>query len=129
MHKIGNVGIFTLLKFENKFDSETNQFNLSSKCGDKCKFVLKLVWLLSVSNLFSLYKKLYKKCQHCMRVYVNKGIPTAQLKDSPGKVSPKSNTETSVASLRDRTFSKKISKSQRKEQSSPEQLTCSLPKM
>ena len=45
-----------------------------------------------------------------MRVYVSKGIKTAQLKDSPGKVSPKSNTETSVASLRDRTLSKKSQK-------------------
>ena len=49
-----------------------------------------------------------------MRVYVSKGITTAQLKDSPGKVSPKSNTETSVSSLRDRTCSKKSQKNKEK---------------
>ena len=84
-------------------DSEISHFIYNSKHYDKCKFTLKVFWLLTVSNLFSFYKKLYKICQRCMRVYVSKGITKAQLRDSPGKVSPKSNTEISVGSLRDRT--------------------------
>ena len=55
-------------------DSEISHFKYNSKHYDKCKFTLKMFSLLSVSNLFSLYKKLYKKCQRCMRVYVSKGI-------------------------------------------------------
>ena len=31
MHKVGNVGIFVLLKFENKLDREINHFNFNSK--------------------------------------------------------------------------------------------------
>ena len=52
IHKVGNAGIFVLLKFENIVDREINQFNLSLKHYDKCKFVLKLIPLLYVFNLF-----------------------------------------------------------------------------
>ena len=41
IHKVGNVGIFKLLKFENKFDREISRFKLSLNHG-KFKFALKL---------------------------------------------------------------------------------------
>ena len=49
----GNVGIFILIKFENKFGREISYFNYNSAHNDKCKFTLKLR-LLTVSNLFPL---------------------------------------------------------------------------
>ena len=51
IHKVGNVEIFVLLKFENR---ELSHFNLNSKHYGKCKFTLKLIWLLTFSNLFIL---------------------------------------------------------------------------
>ena len=54
IHKVGNVGIFVLLKFENKLNREISHFNFISKHYDKCKFALKLIWLIPVSNLFQL---------------------------------------------------------------------------
>ena len=42
IHKVDDVGIFVLLKFENKMDREITQFNYKSKHHYKCKFVLKL---------------------------------------------------------------------------------------
>ena len=35
IHKVGNVDIFVLLKFENKLDRGINHFNLNSKDCDK----------------------------------------------------------------------------------------------
>ena len=53
IHKVGNAGVFVLLKFENIVDREINQFNLSSEHHNKCKFVLIPIPLLNVFNLFS----------------------------------------------------------------------------
>ena len=63
IHKVGNFGIFVLFKFENKLDIEINPFNFNSKHYDKCKFSLKLIGLLTVSNLFPL--EVVQKYQHC----------------------------------------------------------------
>ena len=52
--QIGNAGIFVLLEFENKLDREISHFNLNSKSHVKCKFTLKQIWFLTVSNLFPL---------------------------------------------------------------------------
>ena len=62
-NKVGNIGIFVLLKFENKLDIEINPFNFNSKHYDKCQFSLKLIGLLTASNLFPL--EVVQKCQHC----------------------------------------------------------------
>ena len=69
-HKVGNVGMFVLLKFQNKLDRELSHFNLNSKHHDKCKFTLKLIWLLTVSNLFIL--EIVQKRQCCQFVYYGK---------------------------------------------------------
>ena len=65
MHKVGNVGIFVLLKFRNMLYREINQiyFNFNSKYHDKCIFVVKLISLANTSNLFPL--EVVQKCQHC----------------------------------------------------------------
>ena len=55
--------IFALLKFENKLDREINHFNFNSKYYEKCKFALKLIGLLSVSNFFPL--EVVQQCQLC----------------------------------------------------------------
>ena len=39
-HKVGNVGIFVLLKFRNKLDAVIHHFNFHPKHHDKCKVVL-----------------------------------------------------------------------------------------
>ena len=54
IHKVGNIGIFVLLKFENKMEREIIHLNYNSEHHDKCKFVLKLIKLLTVSNFFPL---------------------------------------------------------------------------
>ena len=43
IHKVGNVDIFVLPKFENKMDRETIHFNCNSKHFDNGEFALKLV--------------------------------------------------------------------------------------
>ena len=43
VHKVGNVGIFALLKHEFKSDGEITYFSFNSKHHDKFKFVLKLI--------------------------------------------------------------------------------------
>ena len=63
IHKVGNVGIFVLVKCETKLDKEINHFSFNSKHYKKCKFTLKLIGLLTVSNLFPL--EVVQKCQHC----------------------------------------------------------------
>ena len=63
IHKVGNFGIFILLKFENKMDREISHFDFNSEYHDKCKSALKLIKILTVSNLFSL--EVVQKCQHC----------------------------------------------------------------
>ena len=42
MHKISNVGIFVLLKFENELETEINHSIFNSENHEKCEFVLKL---------------------------------------------------------------------------------------
>ena len=54
IHKYGNVGIFVFIKFENMLDREINPLNFNSKHYDKCKFSLKHIGFLTVSNLFLL---------------------------------------------------------------------------
>ena len=43
IHKVGNVGIFVFLKFENKLDREINSLNFNTKHKHQCKIVLKLI--------------------------------------------------------------------------------------
>ena len=54
IHKVGNVGIFVLFKFENTLIREIKYFNFNSKHHDKCEFSLKFIWVSTVSNLFPL---------------------------------------------------------------------------
>ena len=49
IHKIGNVDMFVLLKFENKMDREIIDFNFNSKHCDKY-FALKMIRWLTVSS-------------------------------------------------------------------------------
>ena len=57
--------IFVLIKFENKMVTEICDFNYNSKHHDQCKFTLKPIRLLTVSNLFPFEVINTKKCQHC----------------------------------------------------------------
>ena len=43
IHKVGNVGIFVLLKFENKLDAVISDFIFNSMHPDKLKFALKFI--------------------------------------------------------------------------------------
>ena len=43
IHKVGNVGIFVLLKFGNKIDTMINHFNFNSKHHDTYNFSLEVV--------------------------------------------------------------------------------------
>ena len=61
---------FVSLKFENKLDREINHFNFNSKHYEKCKFALKLIEFLTVSNLFKL--EVVQKCQHCQLCVLQK---------------------------------------------------------
>ena len=54
IHKVGNIGTFALLKFENKLDRKVSHFNFNSKYHNKCKLVLKLIHFPTSSNLFPL---------------------------------------------------------------------------
>ena len=63
IHKVRNVGSFLLLKFKNKLDKEINHFKFNSMHYEECKFGLKLIGLLTVSNLFPL--EVVQKCRHC----------------------------------------------------------------
>ena len=51
-HKIDNIGIFVLLKYENKLDNIAHHWNYHSKNYDKCKFLLKLIQVEAISNFF-----------------------------------------------------------------------------
>ena len=50
IHKVGKIGNFALLIFENKLDKEINPFNFISKHYAKYKFALKPTGLITVSN-------------------------------------------------------------------------------
>ena len=47
---IHNVGIYGLLKFENKETREINQFNMNSKHLGTCQFALKLIQRLIITG-------------------------------------------------------------------------------
>ena len=51
MHNVGNVDICVdLLKFEYMLDTAINHLNLSSKYHVKCKFALKFITLVIITN-------------------------------------------------------------------------------
>ena len=66
IHRVGNIGIFVLLKFEDMLDRKVNHFNFNSKYQSKCKLALKLIRLSTVSNIFSLeVVQTSQRCQLC----------------------------------------------------------------
>ena len=77
IHKVGNVDIFLLLKFENKIAREICHSDYNSKHYDKCKFDLKLIKFLTVSNLFPL--EVVPKCQHFISNFVYYGKTRLQV--------------------------------------------------
>ena len=68
IHEVGNVGIFVLLNFENKMDTVEKSVTITIiESTDKCKFALKLIRLLAISNLFPLkVVQKYQRCQCCV---------------------------------------------------------------
>ena len=63
-HKVGNVGISVLLRFENKEDREISYLDVNSKHHVKCHLALKLIQLSTISlNLIPL--GVIQNCQHC----------------------------------------------------------------
>ena len=66
IHRVGNIGIFVLLKFEVMLDRKVNHFNFNLKYQSKCKLALKLIRLSTVSNIFSLeVVQTSQRCQLC----------------------------------------------------------------
>ena len=63
IHQVGKIGSFALFNIENKLYRGINHFNFNLKQHDKCQFVLKLIWLLIVCNLFPL--EVVQKLQCC----------------------------------------------------------------
>ena len=63
IHKVGNVGIFVPLKFENKQNTVFGHFNFNSKYHGQQKFAQNFLHLAAVSNLFPL--EVAQKCQYC----------------------------------------------------------------
>ena len=59
--KVGNVGIFVMLKSENKFDTFINRINFNSAHHDKFHLIFNFIQLLSISILFLL--EAIQKCQ------------------------------------------------------------------
>ena len=57
IHRVGSVGIFVFLTFENKMDREICHFNYKWKYYDKCECIR----LSGASNLFPL--EAVQKCQ------------------------------------------------------------------
>ena len=53
-HKVGSVGTFVLLTYENRLEIVISHINLNSTCYDSFKFALKLIQLVTISNLFLL---------------------------------------------------------------------------
>ena len=51
IRKIGNVGFYVLFTFENKVDIVISHINFNSKHYDKCKYALKLIWMVTIFNL------------------------------------------------------------------------------
>ena len=50
MHQVDNVGIFVLLKFENKLDATVSHTNIILKYHDECKFALIFIQFLTNCN-------------------------------------------------------------------------------
>ena len=66
IHRVGNIGIFVLLTYEDMLDRKVNHFNFSSKYQSKCKLALKLIRLSTVSNIFLLeVVQTSQRCQLC----------------------------------------------------------------
>ena len=77
VHKVGNIGISELLKYENISwihyrCTMINNFSFHSKHHDKCKFLLKLIQLATISNLFPSEVVLYKNTNFANSVYFRK---------------------------------------------------------
>ena len=62
-HKVGNIDISVLLRFENKEDREISYLDVNSKHHVKCHLALKLIQLSTISNLFPL--GVIHNCLHC----------------------------------------------------------------
>ena len=62
-HKVGNVGIFVLLKFENKSDASISHIYIILEHRDKCKLVGKFIQFLINANSIPL--EIVQKWQHC----------------------------------------------------------------
>ena len=67
IHKVGNVGIFVLLKFENKLNATISHINIILKYHHKCKFAWTFIQFSTNSNIFPL--EIVQKWQHC-QLYV-----------------------------------------------------------
>ena len=53
MHKVDNVGIFVLLKIQNKFDIVFRHFNSRSNLHDNCKFCKFVSEFIQLVNILS----------------------------------------------------------------------------
>ena len=87
IHKVGNIGIIALLNVT--IDKEISLKYNSIYC-DKCKFVLKLVRPLTVSNLFPLI--IVQKCQYSQLCIVPENsitlLKTILIPEHPFSISP-----------------------------------------
>ena len=70
IHKVDNVGIFVLLKFENKLNVVIVHTNFISKHHDKYKFALKFIQFVTISTLFPL--EVVQKCQLCQTLCITR---------------------------------------------------------
>ena len=61
---------YIALTLKNQMDFIFSHLNFNSKHHDKCKIALKLIPLVTVSDLFSL--KVLPKCQHCQKIAVKR---------------------------------------------------------
>ena len=65
IHKVGNIGIFVLLKFDRNIAREISHFNYNLEHFDNCKCSLKMIMLLTVYNVFPFNDKVAQKSQNC----------------------------------------------------------------
>ena len=70
IHKVSNVGIFLLVKFENKMDREISHLNYNSKHMTNVNLLLN--WLFCQLFTIYLHKKLYKIANIANFVYYGK---------------------------------------------------------
>ena len=64
LHKVGNVDIFVLPKFENKLHTVISDIYFILMYLDQFHFTVKLFQLITIYILFSL--ETAQKCQHCV---------------------------------------------------------------